>query len=120
MSFETSDAPIAGIDERVRDLEEDEDDLDLPSSFSVHRGKKWPQFLSTFAATTGAFAMGCAIGWSGPALSLLPNDSNSTVETLFELDDVLDTLLGAEFVITPADKNWIASLMPLGALFGGN
>ena len=43
------------------------------------------------------------LGWTGPALIYF--DPNITSQ---------------EFHVSDADKSWIGSLMPLGALFGGN
>lgn len=64
----------------------------------------WPQFFTTVAATTGGLIMGTAIAWSGPALHQL--QVNSTSEH-------------AEFPVSDSQANFVASLMPAGALFGG-
>ena len=61
----------------------------------------WPQYLAAFVACLGAFAMGTCIGWSGPALSYLMDNSTQH-----------------EFPVTVTDASWIGSLMPAGALFG--
>lgn len=70
--------------------------------------------------------MGTAIGWSGPALSLI-RDHNKT--DLFLYDEEKDFLINNawfnvhgmdDFEVTDVEANFIASLMPLGALFGGN
>eukprot|EP00095_Tigriopus_kingsejongensis_P004750 maker-scaffold510_size151595-snap-gene-0.31 protein:Tk04750 transcript:maker-scaffold510_size151595-snap-gene-0.31-mRNA-1 annotation:"sugar transporter " len=65
-----------------------------------------PQYWACAAATLGSFVMGTCIGWSGPALALLsaPRDPWDGA---------------APFALSVAQKSWIASLMPLGALFGG-
>ena len=85
----------------------------------------WPQYVSCLVATIGSFVMGTAIGWSGPALSLI-RDKNKTDQFLF--DEENDFLLGNEFFhlngwneidITDTEANFVASLMPLGALIGG-
>ncbi len=68
--------------------------------------KMWPQYYATFSACTGGLIMGTTIGWSGPALNLLLNN-NATSDS------------GAEFIVTENQGNFIASLMPAGALLGG-
>ena len=61
----------------------------------------WPQCFCALTATIGGLMMGTCIGWSGPVIHIL---SNSTT---------------AEFPVSPTQCNFIASLMPIGALFGG-
>lgn len=64
----------------------------------------WPQFFTTVAATTGGFIMGTTVAWSGPALHQL--QYNSTSEH-------------TKFPISDSQANLVASLMPVGALCGG-
>ena len=114
--------PIEGTAE---DLQENqiENPEDVPSGSS--NGRMWPQYLACFSATMGSFVMGTAIGWSGPALSLI-RDQNKT--DAFLKDEEKDFLLDNswfvasgmdDFVVTDTEANFVASLMPLGALFGG-
>ena len=70
------------------------------------RVKYWPQYFATFSATIGGLVMGTAIGWSGPGLHLLrPNETDPSQDV---------------FPISDGQASFIASLMPAGALFGGN
>lgn len=59
----------------------------------------WPQVFACTVAAVGNFLMGTSIAWSGPALALLQKDKN--------------------FVVTKTYASLVASLMPLGALTGG-
>ena len=76
--------------------------------------KRLSQALACFAATMGSFVMGTAIGWSGPALPLL---QANTTDSSSPPEGGLKSL--SDFAVTDDDATWIASLMPLGALFGG-
>ena len=51
----------------------------------------------------------CILGWTGPALIYL-DPPNGTAQDF----------PAPEFHVSDGDKSWIGSLMPLGALFGGN
>ncbi len=73
--------------------------------------------------------MGTAIGWSGPALSLLrSNDSvrndefPGVLSQTFDIGDAaFDYVLGEGDVhVSDVDASLIASLMPVGALVGGS
>lgn len=59
----------------------------------------WPQTYSALTATIGGLIMGTCIGWSGPVLHLLS--------------------ISGDLSVTQTQSNFIASLMPAGALFGG-
>ncbi len=61
----------------------------------------WPQCMAGLTATIGGLILGSCIGWSGPAIPMLKN-SNIT-----------------DFSVTKTECNFVASLMPGGALFGG-
>ena len=81
----------------------DGDDVQIVTS--GNQTKLWPQYLATFSATLGGLVMGTAIGWSGPGLHLLrPNETDPSQDV---------------FPITDGQASFIASLMPAGALFGG-
>lgn len=97
--------PIGTVSERVGP------ESDANATSPVDRpAKMGPQYLACFAATLGSFVMGTAIGWSGPALSLL---------TLTNGTDPFDENRERRFEISLMDQSLIASLMPLGALLGG-
>jgi len=64
--------------------------------------RRAPQFLAAFAATMGNFVMGTTIGWSSPANPLLEKS----------IED-------GGFSLTVSEISWVGSLMPLGALIGG-
>ena len=61
----------------------------------------WPQCMAGLTATIGGLILGSCIGWAGPAIPMLKN-SNIT-----------------DFSVTKTECNFVASLMPGGALFGG-
>ena len=61
----------------------------------------WPQCIAGLTATIGGLILGSCIGWSGPAIPML---LNSTI---------------TDFSVTKTECNFVASLMPGGALFGG-
>jgi len=60
------------------------------------------QYLAAFTATMGNLVMGTCIAWSGPAVPLL------------KLAPHADGFNASDY-----DGSWIGSLMPLGALLGG-
>ena len=66
--------------------------------------KSWPQYLVALSATFGGIIMGSCIGWSGPALHMLLTNSSDSTQA---------------FHVSENEANFIASLMPAGALFGG-
>jgi len=63
---------------------------------------KTPQFLAAFAATMGNFVMGTTIAWTSPAGPLLGKPPEE-----------------GGFALTSSENSWVGSLMPLGALIGG-
>ena len=73
----------------------------LGSSIEPPRSLK-PQCFAALTATVGGLIMGTCIGWSGPVIHILSSNSSST-----------------EFPVSTTQCNFIASLMPAGALFGG-
>jgi hypothetical protein len=71
-----------------------------------------PQYYATLAATLGGMVMGTSIGWSGPALTMLVGNSSATPPSN-------SSSYFHEFPVTVSQGNFIASLMPAGALVGG-
>ncbi|XP_076677574.1 facilitated trehalose transporter Tret1-2 homolog [Andrena cerasifolii] len=71
-------------------------DVDDQKDFKQLFKRRFPQFLSTIAASTGSFAFGCSIGWSAPCVEHLESD--------YGYD---------EFA-----TNLIASALPLGTALG--
>ena len=61
----------------------------------------WPQCIAGLTATIGGLILGSCIGWSGPAIPMLLNSTTT------------------DFSVTKTECNFVASLMPGGALFGG-
>ncbi|KAJ4426302.1 hypothetical protein ANN_27116 [Periplaneta americana] len=59
----------------------------------TQQGRKWPQHLAAIIATLAAMSAGCALGWTSPALPLLP-------------------------FLTEAQASWVGSLLAVGALLG--
>ena len=103
-------------------------------------GKVWVQIVMALIAALGSFMMGTCVGWSGPALVLLKQNQSRhhpllllnslekpeprNLSWLAKASEYVhqqeDLLLGSNhFQISDAESDWIGSLMPLGALFGG-
>ena len=120
-----------------------------PDSFRVGRpASLWPQALACAAASTGSLMMGAAIGWSGPAIPLMRNDTLEAGDRFLLGENNHDDLLARmgvgkrcgirvqtikkylseelrksptvrRFPVSDQDASMIGSFMPLGALFGG-
>ena len=72
----------------------------LGSNIEPPRSLK-PQCFAALTATVRGLIMGTCIGWSGPVIHILSNSSTTA------------------FPVSTTQSNFIASLMPAGALFGG-
>ncbi|CAG7834851.1 unnamed protein product [Allacma fusca] len=83
-------------------IELEDEESGLSYSAKIFTSHKFPQYLATFIANIGAFALGNAIGWSAPSL---PN--------IEELGD-FDNLQANSDMAT-----WIGALTPLGCFFSG-
>lgn len=69
------------------------------------KASKTPQVLSALAAAMGAFVLGTMLGWSSPVGPSLQKNNSTNDSGSLQLDE--------------AEMAWAASLVNLGALFGG-
>jgi len=71
------------------------DEIEMVSSYG-------PQCFAAFAATMGNLVMGTSISWTSPALPLLKKGEWE-----------------GGFSLSTSEASWVGSLMPIGALIGG-
>merc|ERR1719209_1074048 len=65
-------------------------------------GSSGPQCFAAFAATMGNLVMGTSISWTSPAIPLLQKSEEE-----------------GGFSLSVSESSWVGSLMPIGALVGG-
>lgn len=75
-------------------------------SVTIVRPRRWPLYYAGLSATFGGLIMGTAIAWSAPALNMLRPNKTDHSQDVFPMSD--------------GEASFVASLMPAGALVGGN
>jgi len=71
------------------------DEVEMSASYG-------PQCFAAFAATMGNLVMGTSISWTSPAIPLLQKSEQE-----------------GGFSLSKSESSWVGSLMPIGALVGG-
>ncbi|KAG7167452.1 facilitated trehalose transporter Tret1-like isoform X2 [Homarus americanus] len=77
------------------------------------------QYYAALAATMGALALGCVIGYSSPAGPYLLAHTTATPQLLTNLTDDSQTQVRERLQLNQEEYNWFSSSPNLGAVCGG-